>query len=99
MENIKLLFSQIEKGYENGKPLYLKNNSQSRPTKESIFKIINEAEFIKMKQSEVQEILCEKHIVVTGMQHQEQSFEEALLEIALLDWIIEIQGKHVYFFT
>ena len=94
MENIKLLVSQIKEGYEEEKPLYIKNNRRTMPTKESVFKIIDEAEFVEMKQSNVQEILREQHIVVTGMRYQEKSFEEALLEIAPLNRVTQIQCEH-----
>ena len=52
-----------------------------------------------MGQSDVQEILREQHIVVTGIRHQEQSFEEALLDIAPLDWVTSIQGECVFLST
>lgn len=99
MENIQSLAIRIEESYEEGKPLYVKDNRRTAPTKESVFKIISEADFIGMEESEVQEILREQHIVITDMRHKETGFEEALLEIAPLTWLTGIQGEHTSLFT
>lgn len=99
MDNIKSLCAQIEEGYEEGKPLYVENNRRTTPTKESVFKIVDETQFVEMEHSDVQEILREQHIVVTGMRHRKQSFKEALLEIATLDWVTGIQGENFYLST
>lgn len=93
MQELQKLFSQIEEGYEDGQPLYVKDDRRTVPKKESVFKIFNEAEFFELEQSDVQEILREQHIVVTGIRHQEKSFEEALLGIAPLNWVTGIQGE------
>ena len=98
MENMKSLFARIEEGYEQGRPLHVENN-QTIVTKKSVFKIIAKAEFLKMDPFDVQELLREQHIVVTGIRHQEQSFEEALLDIAPLDWVTSIQGECVFLST
>ncbi len=88
---LESLNARIEAGYEEGKPLYIKDNRQTPLTKDSVFKVVSESDFIGMKQSEVQEILRKQHLVITGMRHQEQSFKEALLDIAPLDWVTGIQ--------
>ena len=93
MRELQRLFAQIEEGYEEGQPLYVKDGKRATPKKQSVFKIIGEAEFLEMGQSDVQEILREQHIVVTDMRHQAQSFEEALLDVAPLDWVAMIQGE------
>ena len=92
LESLQALFNQIEEGYEDGQPLHVRDNRQTTSTRESVFKIISEAEFVKMEQSEVQQTLREKHIVVTGMRHEKRGFEEALLDIVELDWVTAIQG-------
>ena len=97
MENLQALFAQVEEGYEDGLPLHVVDNRQAVPTRESIFKIISEAEFLKMEQVEVQEILRKQHIVVTDMRHEKIKFEEALLDIAELGWVTAIQGEQVFF--
>ena len=99
MDDLGALFTRIEEGYDEGKPLYLIDNRQTTPSKKSVFKIISEAEFVALEPSEVQNILREQHIVVTGMQHKVKNFEEALLEIADLDWTIPIQGGYNLIFT
>ena len=93
MRDLQRLFSQIEEGYEDGWPLYIKDGRRVAPKKDSVFKIISKTEFSEMGQSDVQEILREQHIVVTDMQHQVKSFEEALLDVAPLDWVTGIQGE------
>ena len=50
-----------------------------------------------MEHSEVQEIMREKHIVVTDMRHETKSFEKALLDIAELSRVTAIQGEQVFF--
>ena len=97
MESLQTLFTRIEEGYEDGQPLHVRDDRRTTSTKDSVFKIISEAEFIKMEQSKVQEILREKHIVVTGMQHEKKGFEEALLDFVELDWVTAIQGGHIFF--
>lgn len=99
METLQTLFARIEEGYEEGQPLYIKDNRRTALTKESVFKVISKAEFDEMEQSHVQEILREQHIVVTGKRHQKQSFKEALLDIAPLSWVTGIQGEHVSHLT
>ena len=99
MEALQSLFARIEGGYEEGQPLYIKEHRQTTLTKESVFKVISEAEFAEMEQSDIQEILREQHIVITGKQHRKQTFEEALLDIAPLDWVTGIQGKHISLLT
>ena len=99
MRALQRLFDQIEEGNEEGQPLYVKDGKRATPKKQSVFKIIGEAEFLEMGQSDVQEILREQHIVVTGMRHRKQSFKEALLEIATLDWVTGIQGENFYLST
>ena len=91
MQVLKSLFARIEASYENGLPLHVNES----PTRQSVFKIISEDEFLKMNHSEVQEILRKQHIVLTGMQHKPQSFEQALLDTAPLDWVTGIQGEYV----
>ena len=93
------MFDQIEEGYEEGQPLYVKDNRRTIPTKDSVFKIISEADFIEMEELEVQEILREQHIVVTDMRHKKKNFEEALLELAPLTWVTGIQGEHAFVLT
>ena len=66
---------------------------QTSLTKESVFKVISEAEFIEMEQSVIQEILREQHLVITDKRQCKQSFEDALLDIAPLDWRTGIQGR------
>lgn len=95
---MKSLFSRIEECYEEGQPLYIKDTNKTTPKRESVFKIISEAQFVKMEQSSIQEILRKQHIVVTDKQHQQKSFEEALIDVAPLDWITSIQGEYVSFF-
>ncbi len=97
MEGMKHLFARIKEGYEQGRPLHVQNSQTI--TKKSVFKVIGEAEFLKMDSFDVQELLREQHIVVTGIRHQEQSFEEALLDIAPLDWVTSIQGECVFLLT
>ena len=60
---------------------------------------MSEDEFLKMNHSHVQDILRKQHIVLTGMQQKEQSFEQALLDIAPLDWVTAIQGKYLVLLT
>lgn len=94
MDTLQSLLARIEEGYEDGQPLYINDNRRTTPKKESVFKIISEADFVEMEDSEVQEILREQHIVVTDMRHQKKSFEEALLDIAPLNYATGIQGGH-----
>ncbi len=94
MEHMNSLFARIEEGYVQGRPLHVENN-QTLAMKKSVFRIIDEAEFLKMEQLDVQELLREQHIVVTGIRHRQRSFEEALLDIAPLDWVTSIQGEPV----
>ena len=96
MEDLEALFTRIEERYEDGQPLHVTDNRRTAPTKESVFKILSEAKFVNMEQSEVQEILREKPIVVTGMRHEKKGFEEALLDIVELDWVTAIQGDHIF---
>lgn len=91
MKTLQSLITQLEASYEEGQPLHVKGT----PTRESVFKIMSEDEFSKMNQSDVQELLRKQHIVVTGMQQKDQSFEQALLDVAPLDWTTGIQGEHV----
>ena len=48
---------------------------------------------MEMEQSVVQEILREQHLVITDKRQRKQSFEDALLDIAPLDWMTSIQGQ------
>lgn len=66
---------------------------QTSLTKASVFKVISEAEFMEMEQSVVQEILRKQHLVITDKCQRKQSFEDALLDIAPLDWRTGIQGR------
>ena len=92
---MKSLFARIEKCYKGGRPLYVKDATQTAPTKESIFKIISEAQFVNMEVSEVQQILRKQHIVITDKRYKEQSFQQALLDVAALDWVTSIQGANI----
>ena len=94
---LESIIAQIEAGYDEGQPLYIKDNRRTPLKNESVFKVISESEFIAMNQSDVQEILRKQHLVITDMRHREQNFEEALLGIASLDWVTGIQGKYVCF--
>ena len=93
MQELQKLFSQIEEGYEDGQPLYVNADGRTPPEKESVFKVLDEAAFLGLEQSGVQEILRNQHIVVTGIRHQVQSFEEALLGVAPSNWVTGIQGE------
>ena len=97
MSALTRLFARIEQCYENGRPLYLQKDEQMPPSTESVFKIIRQADFHKMKHSDVQLLLRRQHIVVTGIPHEEQGFEEALLSIAPLDLVASIQGRLLLF--
>lgn len=86
------MFSSIEQGYEEGLPLYVNDSKRPTVTKESVFKIIKEDEFLAMDHSDVQEILRVQHIVVTNKQHRKKCFKDALVDIAPLGWVTGIQG-------
>ena len=96
---LESIIAQIEAGYEEGQPLYIKDNRRTPLKTESVFRVIGESEFIAMDQSDVQEILRKQHLVITDMRHREQNFEEALLGIAPLDWVTGIQGKYISVLT
>ena len=72
--------------------MYVKDGRRTTVTKESVFKIVDETEFLEMEHSTVQEILREQHIVVTNKQYRKKSFEKALSDIAPADWVTGIQG-------
>ena len=92
LSTLESLINRVEEGYENGKPLYVRGtNGQSDLVRESIFKIISEADFIKMPSSDVQNILCKQHIVVTDKKYESISFQDALLDIAQPDMVTGIQ--------
>jgi hypothetical protein len=58
-----------------------------------MIKIIPEPEFVRTSDSKVQDILREKHIVVSGIPHQETTFKEALRDTAPLNSRVDIQGQ------
>lgn len=95
MEYLKTLFARIEECYEGGRPLYVKDVTQTAPTKESVFKILSESQFVNMGASEVQRILRKQHIVITDKQYEGKSFQEALLDVAPMDWVTSIQGTNL----
>lgn len=96
---MKTLLAQVEEGYEDGLPLHVTENRSIATKKKSVFKIITEATFETMEQSQVQEILREQHIVVTDMRCKKQTFEQALLEVAELSWVTAIQGDYTFLST
>jgi hypothetical protein len=71
----------------NGLPLHLADPARS------VIKIIPEPEFIRTPDSKIQDILREKHIVVSGILHQETTFKEALRDTAPLNSRVDIQGQ------
>jgi hypothetical protein len=71
----------------NGLPLHLADPARS------VIKIIPEPEFIRTPDSKIQDILREKHIVVSGIFHQETTFKEALRDTAPLNSRVDIQGQ------
>ena len=72
--------------------MFVRNWERTTVTKESVFKIIDEADFLEMNHSDVQNILRDQHIVVMNKQHRQRSFGEALTDVAPLDWVTGIQG-------
>ena len=84
---IESIAASVQASYVNGLPLHLADPARS------MIKIIPEPEFIRTSDSKVQDILREKHIVVSGILHQETTFKEALMDTAPLNSRVDIQGQ------
>jgi len=84
---IESIAASVQASYMNGLPLHLADPAHS------MIKIIPEPEFIRTSDSKVQDILQEKHIVVSGILHQETTFKEALMDTAPLNSRVDIQGQ------
>lgn len=84
---IESIAAAVQARYVNGLPLHLADPAHS------VIKIIPEAEFIRTSDLKVQGILREKHIVVSGILHQETTFKEALRDTAPLNRRVDIQGQ------
>ena len=87
LTTIESIAEAVQASYVNGLPLHLADPDNS------VIKIIPEPEFIRTSDSEVQDILQEKHIVVSGILHQETTFKEALRDTAPLNSRVDIQGQ------
>ena len=84
---IESIAASVQASYVNGLPLHLADPARS------MIKIIPEPEFVRTSDSKVQDILWEKHIVVSGILHQETTFKEALMDTAPLNSRVDIRGQ------
>lgn len=77
----------LKSSYVGGKPLHV-----AAPDK-SVFRVCTSSEFNELGDAKVQQILQSRHILVTGIEGPEVTFDlEALSELRLLSTVDTIQG-------
>lgn len=85
-------YHYVEECYKDGKPRYLSDESSSH------IKLISHAEYMNMSVKDVQDLLRQKHILLTDTPLCPLNFDEKGLQVLTnLDAMIEFQGSFTFF--